>query len=552
MKRTHGTYGITLLALVMSNNAFSHHVTQYQSLINLCPNNGFCDSTEEIYSNAEQYYSSFYSSTCQVDNDEITQQAGLAEPFTLFDHHRLSLSCTSGQSITASYDYMYCDEDAHWDGKHTVNPPNVNGTLRCIKGYQPKKQPLQCTGGTNPINPANGEKIQTERDFTDDTVYPITFSRLYSSHKASPILSKLGNGWRHNYDVSIEITPGTTTDRALVNLPDGREIVFVQSNTQWNSDTDVVHQLIELTNSGQRTGWEMLDHEDKTFTFDESGKLQSIRTRDGHTHTLDRTISTINGGDDNNQTLDRITSSVGNEIQLSYGSNGSLAEVLDSNGQTYKYSYNTNGQLISVTYPDNTPTVSTDNPVRQYHYGEFNSPSHALTGITDENGDRFATWKYDINGRAISSEHAGLAELVTLTYDDINHTVAITDSHTDTKTYSYALNQEVYKLESVSGYCSACGTTTQNRVYDANGFLESTTDFSGNQTTYTYNTRGLEEERTEAVGTNEQRRIVTQWHTDYRLPTQIDVYDKNNTLVKRTINTYDTQGRLAGSTTESF
>ena len=40
------------------------------------------------------------------------------------------------------------------------------------------------------------------------------------------------------------------------------------------------------------------------------------------------------------------------------------------------------------------------------HTGGANLP-HALTGITDENGDRYATYQYQADGRAIATGHAG-------------------------------------------------------------------------------------------------------------------------------------------------
>ena len=63
----------------------------------------------------------------------------------------------------------------------------------------------------------------------------------------------------------------------------------------------------------------------------------------------------------------------------------------------YKYSYDSYHRLVRVEYPDGT--------TRQYHY-ENADFYYALTGITDENGVRYATFAYDSQGRAISTEHA--------------------------------------------------------------------------------------------------------------------------------------------------
>jgi len=57
-----------------------------------------------------------------------------------------------------------------------------------------------------------------------------------------------------------------------------------------------------------------------------------------------------------------------------------------------------------VIYPDTTADPN-DNPKRTYHYEDTRFPNH-LTGVTDENGDRYSTFAYDAEGKAILTEHA--------------------------------------------------------------------------------------------------------------------------------------------------
>lgn len=97
--------------------------------------------------------------------------------------------------------------------------------------------------------------------------------------------------------------------------------------------------------------------------------------------------------------------------------------------------------------------------------------------------------------------------------------------------------------------CTTCGGQSKVTTYDANGNVASKTDFNGNITNYTYDlARNLEINRTEAVGKPEQRTTTTQWHAEFRLPVQIDVFDRNNTRRKRTTFNYDTQGRVLAQT----
>ena len=73
-------------------------------------------------------------------------------------------------------------------------------------------------------------------------------------------------------------------------------------------------------------------------------------------------------------------------------------------GQTYLYGYDTTYALATVTFPGNQ--VKTYHFNESAHTGGSNLP-YVLTGITDENGSRFATWKYNSSRKALSSEYAG-------------------------------------------------------------------------------------------------------------------------------------------------
>ena len=76
-------------------------------------------------------------------------------------------------------------------------------------------------------------------------------------------------------------------------------------------------------------------------------------------------------------------------------------------------------------------------------------------------------------------------------------------------------------------------------TFDANGNLATRTDFNNNQTSFTFDaTRNLETSRTEAVGTPRARTIETQWHPDFRLPTQVEESGRTTT------HTYDTAGNM--------
>lgn len=163
-------------------------------------------------------------------------------------------------------------------------------------------------------------------------------------------------------------------------------------------------------------------------------------------------------------------------------------------------------------------------------------------------------------GRAVSSELGATDSGISLTAMDYTYIDDLVDPRvTETNalgkltTYHYTTVAGVRKVTQVEGHASThCEAGNQNTTYDTSGFKSSTTDWEGNQATYSYNTRGLETERIEAVGTPQQRKTVTQWHVSYRVPIQIHIFDQNNNPLKRTTNTYDTQGRRLNQTIESL
>lgn len=410
--------------------------------------------------------------------------------------------------------------------------PNENGM--CVADPKNNGNPCPwCPPTPNPIHPGTGNKYQIESDYTGSGAYPLTLQRYYNS--LLPTNGNMGSHWRSSYSQSLVIQPGNT--EVTVIRPDAKEYTFTLSGSDWVPDADVVDQLVELLDgSSVRIGWTYTTSNDTVETYSVDGKLLSLTRRDGLTQTLAYDVAAIDGGDDNPDTLDTVTDPAGRTLTFSYDANGRVSTMTDPAGEVYSYTYDTNDNLVSVTYPDETPGDNNDNPQRIYHYEDTNFPN-ALTGITDENNNRYATYAYDAQGRAISSEHAGGAIRVDATYNP-DGTTTVTDSLGNIQTQHFTILHGVVKTTEVEGeQCANCGQF-QNTTYDANGFIASRTDFNGNVTNYTHDARGLETSRTEAVGTPEERTITIQWHATFRLPVQITEPGQITTF------TYDAQGRL--------
>lgn len=235
-----------------------------------------------------------------------------------------------------------------------------------------------------------------------------------------------------------------------------------------------------------------------------------------------------------------------------------MATMTDPSGNVYRYAYDLSGNLKTVTYPDDTPADLTNNPKKTYIYGSDTgeltntatvSQPHALTGIIDENGVRFATYKYDANGKAISTEHAGSVEKYSLSYAADGSYTDVTDPLNSVRRTHFTTILGVVKPTGSSQPAgSGCAAASSAVTYDANGNVASKTDFNAHKTCYSYDlNRNLETARVEGLlsmadcATNlataslpaNTRKISQQWHPDYRLATQtaepkrrvIDVYN---------------------------
>ena len=251
--------------------------------------------------------------------------------------------------------------------------------------------------------------------------------------------------------------------------------------------------------------------------------LLSLANREGLTLTL---------GHDNVQGVNRVTTvfdSFGRTIALSYDAQHRVASLSRSDGYRVNFAYDAANNLQSITWPDGM--------VRTYLYENASFPNN-LTGMIDENGSRYATWAYDSQGRAISSQHAGGADLTTLVYNPGSTTV--TDALGSSRTFTL---QTILGVPHNGGVSqpggSGCGPAASAITYDANGNVATRTDFNGNVTSYTFDpVRNLEIQRIEAFGKPEARTTTTQWHATFRLPLAIAQ------PLKITRYTYDATGNM--------
>lgn len=389
----------------------------------------------------------------------------------------------------------------------------------------------------NPINAGTGNKWQHETDLVGNA-FSLGFDRYYNaSTTASP--SPLGAGWRHAYSRSGTIQSSGTWVTIL--RPDGKAYNFQLSAGGWVPDADVPDRLEEIKDSaGVRIGWRYTTADKSVETYTATGQLTAIADRTGLTQTLAysdaSTPITVAPAAD---LLLRVADSFGHQLNFTYDAHSHLSMLTDSAGSLYRYGYDANNNLVVVTYPDGAS--------KTYHYENTSFP-HALTGITDENGSRFATYSYDAQGRGISTEHAGGVDRASLVYNADGSTT-VTDALNTPRTYRFQTLLGVVKStgQSQPGG-SGCGASASALTYDANGNVASRTDFNGHRTDYTYDlTRSLETSRTEGLTasgatTPATRTITTVWHPTFRRPVQVTSGNQQTSY------TYNPQGEVTQKT----
>lgn len=364
----------------------------------------------------------------------------------------------------------------------------------------------------NPINFAIGNKFQREVDYLATNSSAIKFSRSYNS---------LDGLWRHSFSTRLRIAPDAQSV-ALV-MAHGRESFFtVSGNSVIASSADIG----VLTKTA--TDWQFLSAENERFTFNLAGKLTSWIDASGGRQDLVYSGSQVS-----------VTDHLGNGLSFTQDDKYQPL-TLTAPGVQITYGYNANKRLTAVNKTQGGQTTQ-----RQFHYEDTRNNA-LLTGITDERGVRYATWSYDDQGRAITSEHANGAERIAVEYRSDGN-ASVTNELGKVANYQFQTILGVKRITAIEGEPSAnCSNSNSTFTYDSRGLLKTKTDNKGHQTIYDYNTRGLEISRTEAAGTPQARTTTTTWHTTLNLPLTVTEPGRITT------HTYDAQGRKLNQTSTAI
>ena len=265
-------------------------------------------------------------------------------------------------------------------------------------------EPDQLEG--NPCNAATGNKVQTFKVFD---IGGLHLTLTYNSQDYAN-RSRVGKRWTSNFHKYIYYNGG----KAHLIRGDGSGDQWTQSGDSWSGSDDARENLVSS------------DVNLVTFYADSANDIDLIvNNPDGSADIYGdiehngRLYQEINPQgqvityhyDGPGSRLSGVSNQYGQSIEItmngagSGGASNKVEHVTDPLGNRYTLLYDVHENLSAIVYPDQTPVDFSDNPQTTFHYENLDFPNH-LTGITDANGDRYATFAYDADGKAILTEHA--------------------------------------------------------------------------------------------------------------------------------------------------
>lgn len=459
----------------------------------------------------------------------------------------------------------------------------------CKPGQSPLAQgPAPVVG--NPISVESGAKVQSETDYaTADGLLSVV--RSYRSRQGAGediVLPGFGAMW-HGLLPGELIASGNAYEKLTLQAADGTKTVFSApaDTASWvyssaDSTRIAVANLTDLSvprsgffegvgDASTRTGEIRLSLKNGDYIL-----FQRIEPFSPATGT--RRLSPVEYGWANGyrQFFDysgvdpfpyRIRDTFGRQLALTWSAiewsntnepqaakGKKLSEIALPDGTRLAYSYDNavdstgegwGDRLVQVRRLDSAGAVMWG---RSYHYEDARFV-HALTGVSDQVGNRLATYTYHASGYAASTEQAGGVNRW-----EVKYLRDPASPHIDIRAVTNPLGREeryTFELPSVAGgnaprkLLSISGSATSTVPADArtfsyaNGLLTSSTDANGNTTNQSVDQANKRPDST--IAANGVARQIT-WHPTLDLPTQVLLpnrlavlfsYDPNGQLLSR-------------------
>jgi len=457
-----------------------------------------------------------------------------------------------------------------------------------------------CISPTNDVVEVLGKPINTLTGGLDFSVEDISFNtsagsmdftRYYSSLATDIFTGDLGYGWNysHNARLIFPSDPEGSPGVVLFQSGAGNQFEFIIMGENLFAPAPGACGSLGYE-EGTEPQYLLTDMGQRTYTFDESGRLVSWEDSEGHLwdysydandrleavedETRTRFLAMVYDAQDR---IDSVYDHAGREVGFTYDAAGDLVFVQDLNGETWSYTYDSGHRLTEVLDPRGVTVERTEydgegRAVRQYD-GEDNlvleltynadgtstvedalgnvsthtyDSRHTITDIENPNGDSEEK-EYDLFFRPISiTDEAGArtnfewsadgddliavvdAEggQVDLAYDELHNLTEVVDQQGYQSTFEYDGTLLTSSTDALN--------QTSTYTYTVEGYLETVTDPRGNSTSYTYDAYGQLEARTDELDNS--------WSYTYDdLGNLIEIIDPTGMI---TLYEYDDFGRL--------
>jgi RHS repeat-associated protein len=345
----------------------------------------------------------------------------------------------------------------------------------------------------DPCDVLSGDFSQTESDYSSAG---LSFERYYHSATLESNHT-LGVGWTHNFAAYLVLVGNTPVG---LSRPNGSQDALTSTSTA-GVYISASGAAIHVQQNGSQ--WIASLKNGSSEVYGSTGQLVQKVAANGQVTTL--AYNSIGQ-------LATVTGPFGHSLQFAYNANGQLQQLTDPARNAIVYAYDANNNLTSATYQDLS--------VRQYLYENSALPNN-MTGLLDENNTRFLTVSYDpTTGAVVSSQQAGGAQAVSITYS-ANGAVS-TNALGEVDTYTFT-NDPNYapRVTSLSRNNLQQTFTVPPGATDPQRRVTQSVDASGNIIKYSYDTDHLTS-KTEAFGTANSRTTSYQYlATTTALPTLV-------------------------------
>ncbi len=493
-----------------------------------------------------------------------------------------TVECSHLTSGPGAYDarFLYNWDERYNEALIRLTAP-VGGALASWETYGGRNAAeagCVCAEGWSgdPVNTATGEYSEADTDASVKSIgNSMAATRTYSSGRAG-IDGPFGYGWSSAYMPKLDVTPSGAT----VTEESGAEVRYEVKESKYVAPPRVTATLSK-TGDGSYIFTTRQPAHHLAYTFDQSGRLQSIGEPDGVAVSVSYPSATrVVVGADGGRTLtytmseghvSSVSDSAGAQTSYEYDLEGNLVKVTDPLGRSASYTYDAAHRLLTRADPDDAKTENVYSPEGQVlkqtdPLGQITSYSYeSEPGVTLETSPSGTVTRYEYEFGFMRSKIVGFeSEEPAESYYEYD---PITGAQTSV--FDPGGPGESRTLDGEGNALTRyVGSQVTKYTYNQLGEVSTETDADITTTTYEYDSGGELLSKTTPLGEG-QPAVTSKWSygsgakagelltstdpdghtTHYAYDDAGDLASVTDALGDKTTMTYDADGRLRTTTT---